>query len=137
MKKSNLFNFKGNISRNNHKLRRGFTLVDVLIGGIILGIGLCAMVGLFSHCSVLADTARELTIVMSAAQSKLEEIQSQDYNLIPGLYAQDGSIGNSFSLSQITGRGCIYIDESNPDLLEIEVVISWRRGRVGDITGED
>ena len=74
---------------------------------------------------------------MSAAQSKLEEIQSQDYNLIPGLYAQDGSIGNSFSLSQITGRGCIYIDESNPDLLEIEVVISWRRGRDGDITGED
>ncbi len=47
-----------------------------------------------------------------------------------------GLCAGTFNLSQVTGQGAIYINTSNPDLLEVEVVISWQ-DKYGRIIGED
>jgi len=43
---------------------------------------------------------------------------------------------NPFDLDQVTGKGVIYIDASNSELLEIKIVASWE-DKYGRIIGGD
>jgi len=56
---------------------RGFTLIEVVIALAILGIGLTVIMELFSGDLRLARTSEEYTKAMNFAQTKLEEIISQ------------------------------------------------------------
>lgn len=114
----------------------GFTLAELLVAVIILGLVLGGLLQVFIRSSVLAELAYNKTVAMSEAQGKMEEIRNYDYDSIAADYASGGAQGNTFSLSQLTGTGVIYIDSSNADLLEVEIVVSWQN-KYGRIVGED
>ena len=124
------------IMRKSLRAAEGFTLAELLLAVIILGFVLGGLLQVFIRCSVLAELAYNKTVAMSEAQGKMEEIRSYDYGSIAADYASGGSQGNTFSLSQLTGTGVIYIDSSNADLLEVEIVVSWQN-KYGRIIGED
>lgn len=70
------------------------------------------------------------------AQSKLEEMRNESFSLITTNYGSGGTPGNTFDMSPGTGKGVIYIDSSNSNLLAVTISISWRNQN-GRIIGED
>ena len=116
------------------KLRsqKGVTLVEILLAAGILGVVLVGQLKLFIVCSGLSNISGNLTVATAAAQSKLEEIRGHEYSDIVTDYS-----GATFDLTDLTGKGVVYVDSSNPDLLEIEVVVSWEEEKSKRVIGED
>lgn len=116
-------------------LKVGFTLVEVLFSMAVLVFAVVGLLQLFIYCSGLAEVARLTTFAVSEAQGKLAEIRNHNFVDIVTDYGPGGP-DNTFNLTQLTGTGVIYIDNTNPQLLEIEIVLSWQaKGR--RIIGED
>ena len=118
---------------HNHK---GFSLVEILVTVGILTILLTGLLGLFVYCSTLSQSSENLTMAVREAQGKLEEIRDHSYSLIATDYASGGNPGNTFNLTQLNGKGVVYIDSSNSALLSIKVVVSWKN-QDNRVIGED
>lgn len=115
---------------------RGFTLTEVLVSAAILVVVSVGLIQVFLRASALSSLSGNMTIAMSEAQDKIEEIRNHDFDLIMTDYVSGGTPGDIFSLSEVTGTGKIYISNANPDLLEMEVVISWQE-KDDRVIGED
>lgn len=119
--------------------KKGFTLLEVLITAGILVVVIGGLIRLFIHCSVLSESTGNMALAMADAQTVMEEIRGHDYSLITTDYASGGTPGNTFNVSIGTGmgKGVIYLDSSNADLLQITVVVCWKNNRDERIVGED
>ena len=115
---------------------KGFTLVEVLVTTAIISTVTIMLLRLFVYCSSLAEMAGNMTAAMTKAEDKMEEIKNYTYSSIAADYASGGAVGNTFNLSSPTGKGVIYIDSSNANLLEITIDVSWRN-KDSRIMGED
>ena len=113
-----------------------FTLVELLIVVWILVVVIVGMMRIFIYANITPQLAANKTQAVSEAQDKIEEIRNSNYGNITTAYADGGTPGNTFTLSQINGIGTIYINSSNPKLLEIKAVVCWQ-DRYGRIIGED
>ena len=122
---------KMKISSNN-----GYSLAEVMIAAAILIVVIAGLIQLFVYTSALSDISKDTTTAVNEAQSKLEEIRNSNYAAITTNYASGGTPGNTFTPSAVTGKGIIYIDSSNSNLLVIEVDVSFRT-RKGRVIGED
>lgn len=118
------------------KGQQGFTLLELMFAVAVLVTAIAGMVRLFVYTSTAADIAGRKTIAVSEAQSKLEEIRNTDYDLVAANYSSSGTPGNTFDLNLIDGKGIIYIDSSNAELLVLEVVVSWNN-KYDRVIGED
>lgn len=114
----------------------GFTLAELMIVVAILATVFTGMIQMFIQTSALANLSGNKTIALSEAQSKIEEIRSHAYDQIVTDYSSGGTPGNIFDLSLLNGKGIIYIDNSNAELLVLEVVICWL-DKYGRVIGED
>ncbi len=121
---------------HNIKAKQGFTLVELLVVVSILAIVILGLIETFLVGAILSDLSNRKTIAFGEAQDKLEEILNHNYDLITTDYASGGTPGNTFNLSQITGKGAITIDSSTATLLKIDVVVSFQC-KDGRIIGED
>lgn len=109
----------------------GFTLLEILLAVGILGSMLCAILVTYASCFVLAATAKSSNISTNAALSLIEEIRSSPFNRI-----MDDYNGLIFFVNDIPlNRGVIYVNNANPELLDVTVVICWRQGN--RVIGED
>ncbi|MCA9403278.1 MAG: type II secretion system protein [Candidatus Omnitrophica bacterium] len=118
------------------KGQQGFTLLELLFAVSVLVTAIAGMVRLFMYTSTAADIAGRQTIAVTEAQTKLEEIRNTNYDLVATNYGSGGSPGNTFDLSLINGKGVIYIDSSNAELLVLEIVVSWNN-KYNRVVGED
>ena len=117
--------------------KKGFTLVEVLIAAGILAIVLVGLLQTFIQCSLLASMAGNLTSAVAQAQNKMEEIRNHNYDLITTDYAPVGTPpANTFNVSPLDGKGVIYIDSSNANLLKITIDVCWKE-KDNRIVGED
>lgn len=116
--------------------KRGFSLLELMFVIAILVVVIAGMIRLFIYTSTQVDIAGRKTIALSQAQNKLEEIRNHDFDLITADYGSGGTPGNTFDLSLINGKGVIYINSSNSELLTLEIVVSWRN-KYNRIIGED
>jgi Tfp pilus assembly protein PilV len=111
------------VIRNNS----GFFLVELVIAIAILIVVLVGYLQLFVYCLGLGETSGGITLAITEAQDKIEEIRNDDFERIAIDYGSGGTPGNTFSLTQLNGTGYIYIISSvNPDIITAEVVISWQ-----------
>ena len=111
---------------------RGFTLIELMIVVVILSVVIVGMARLFIFTSTLSEISGNKTKAVSEAQGKVEEIRNHDYDDIAADY--DGTV---FPLVQLTGgKGFIYINSSDPELLIIEVSACWR-DQHGRVIGDD
>ena len=115
---------------------KGFTLIELLIAAGTVAIALGGILHFFIYCSALGEVSGNFTFAMSEAQSRLEEIRNHDFLSIVGDYGPGGSPGNTFSLAHGNGVGVIFIENSNPKLLKIKIVVSWRN-KNNRVVGED
>lgn len=106
----------------------------VLLG--ILAVCVTSVLQLFIHTNTLAEMAGNKTAAISEAQTKIEQIRTAAYDDITSLYASGGTPGNIFDTTLLPGKGVIYIDSTNPELLEVEVVVCWE-DKYDRVIGED
>lgn len=105
--------------------------MELMFVAAILVVVIAGMIRLFIFTSTQVDIAGRKTIALSQAQNKLEEIRNHDFDLIAADYTSA-----TFDLTLINGKGVVYIDSSNSELLTVEIVVSWLN-KYNRIIGED
>jgi len=118
----------------------GFTLMELMFTAGIVALVVAGLLQLFIYCLSLGEMAGNVTFAVSEAQGVLEEMRNHNFEDIVTDYGPAGTPGNTFNLTQVEGMGVIYIDDTtgelNDDLLEVEVVVSFRT-KPNRIIGED
>ena len=97
-----------------------------------------AVVGIYAgyvSCFELAETSKNLTRFVNAAQRKMEEIKSSSFGSIS---SYNGSFIPDYLPDYVSGdsRGFVNVDSTNASLLEVTVSVCWRQ-RSGRVVGED
>ena len=123
--------------RRSKNSQKGFTLAEVMVTTGIMVVAIVGLLELFIYCAVLSEATGNLAMATADAQTKMEEIRSHTYSDIVADYALGGSPGNTFNLTLGNGKGVIYVNSANPDLLQIEITVSWINNRNDRIIGED
>lgn len=119
--------------------KSGFTLMELMVAAAILASVLLGILGVFTACFVLNETAENLTLAINAAQQEVERIRNLGFSQIS---AEDGSSFEIAGIADINSEGAIAVDSSEPTLLEVTVTVCWRQvggriiGEARDISGD-
>ena len=122
-----------NSRRGSQLSNRGFTLLEVLIGLIILAIGLLAIAGMQVSSTRGNFSSKNLTQATYVAQDGLESLEARDFsfaNLQPGSYG-DGSTTISGS-SVVFNRSYTVTDTGGRRT--ITYVVTWNDGTAHNVT---
>ena len=114
----------------------GFSLVEVLLVSGFTVVVIAGLIQLFVYCNKLAAAAGNMSFAMAEAQSKMEEMRNTNFASVLTDYSPSGTPGNTFSLTNLTGKGVIYIDSSSSDIYTVQITVCWREYD-GRIVGED
>jgi len=134
-------------------MKRGFTLVEMLLGAAILTIVFLALTGLFTRNIILNKSNRNLTVAISHAQRVMEDIKGENFDNITANINGGGAAGWDWDDDDITANGLnpLLNENTNTDclvggvpapctgnLLDIQITVSWEDvpGRVRNITLE-
>lgn len=118
------------------KRSRGFTLIELIVTTVILGIIIVGLIQSFIVSALLADIATRKTVAASQAQDKLEEILNHTFDNIITDYASGGTPGNTFNLASINGKGLVTVTTYTTNVLQVDVVVAFQI-RNGRVIGED
>jgi len=110
---------------------RGFTLVEVLLATAILASAISAILMTYYSCFVLISTSKNINITTNAAMGLMEEIKNSTFNRIVNDYNGLNFIVNDIPQSM----GVVYVDDENPELLQVTISVCWRQGN--RVIGED
>ncbi|MFC1709112.1 hypothetical protein ACFL2J_03510 [Candidatus Omnitrophota bacterium] len=116
----------------------GFIMVELIIAIVILVVVLVGYLQLFVYCLGLAETSGNITLATTEAQDKLEQMRNHNFDTLVFDYSSGGFPGDTFILNQLSGTGVIYfIPGANPQLHEVEIVVSWVDEKNRNIGGTD
>ena len=115
--------------------RRGFTLIEVLVAILILGIGSALLVRMMSAGFPLERHGENLTLATLLAQEKMEEIYKDSKNL---LAKDDEGVGEGVysrfrwkrEFTAVSGDKAGLPGERQADLREVKVTVFWKQRRV-------
>lgn len=68
---------------SSNKKIPGFTLIEVMIALLVLGIGVFSVVQLYPMSLKIGNASKNLTLATNLAQAKVEEVISLQYDNIP------------------------------------------------------
>ena len=110
---------------------RGMSLIEVMIALAVISIAVFAFMNSLFYAIRMKESHRELVLAQEAATLKLEEIRAQPFDDIFTVY---GAAGYSFDVEglahpdnspSLLGYGTVTVDDSQLDLLDVEVKIEW------------
>ena len=117
--------------------RAGMTLLELAIAAGTTAVILAGSLQIFTHALWQTESAAGLNTSMSEAHAMLEEIRAVPFNDVLPRYGPQGTERTFAPRSpDINGLGSVHIDASNPDLLEVRVVVCWLEG-TQRVMGED
>ena len=115
---------------------KGMTLTELLLAAAILAFVLCGLVSLFVSCSLLNDSNRNLTTVMTHAQYILEDIRDSNFTNLESSITTGSWDWNE---AEIVSHNLVALSNESIDTdvfqsgnpLGVSVRIDWtdRRGR--------
>lgn len=114
--------------------KSGFTLLELMLGVSVLIVALVGLLGVFTHLISLNENSGKLTLAVAACQAKMEEMRNSNFAALYTTY--NGVSFNPDGFSSGEAKGAIYINNSNPSLLQVFVSVSWMT-RSNRVTGED
>ncbi|MFH1202626.1 MAG: prepilin-type N-terminal cleavage/methylation domain-containing protein [Candidatus Omnitrophota bacterium] len=136
------------------KQNQGFTLLELMIGVVILMVALVGLLTTYVSCFDLNETMRNYTFAMNAAQRKMEEVRNHTFSDIYSYYDDCGTCvgtGHTFQISDFypsdppiavgDSQGAVDVvvtegTEADPDVLKVSIYMCWRQ-RSGRIIGGD
>jgi len=102
----------------------GFTLVEMMIALVVLGIGLTALAQSLPRSLSMRDRARRMSVATNLAQQELERLRDLDYNaadLAPGNHTSpDNPIDGVYRR-----RWEVLADSPIPDMKTLTVSVSF------------
>ncbi|HPB67929.1 MAG TPA: hypothetical protein PLT76_08240 [Candidatus Omnitrophota bacterium] len=110
---------------------QGLTLPELLIATIILLPLFVGTIFSFIKCMELSEMARHSSMAVLACKNKMAEIENTTFAQVYGNFNN-----TTFTTPDLNGTGVVYVNNSNPDVLEISASFSWRE-RTGRVFGED
>ncbi len=109
------------------KRRRGFSLIEMLIGMVLLAIGLGAMAALSISVSNLMSRNQNYSAACNLAEQKLEELRNDDYGAIAD--GDDGgqidSAGGDEGDAIYTRTWVVEEDEPAANMKTVTVTVTW------------
>lgn len=107
------------------KNQKGVSLVELMIALAVIAIALLGIVGVILHTISLKEANREQQIAKTAATRQLETIKlagKTNYDTVALTYN-----GSTFAVNDLAnnGVGTVTVDSTNPDLLELRILIQW------------
>ena len=123
------------------RLKKGFTLVELLLAAAILAFVLSGMLLLFTNCFVLNGTSRNLSIATSHANYIMEEIRANGFTgLGAKITSNNGTpAGWDFNAAQLQASPYNLVPLANEsiatsilsgspgdDPLEVSVAVNWQ-----------
>jgi Tfp pilus assembly protein PilV len=111
------------------RLRRGFTIAEVMMAGLVLALGIASSIIVLQQGMRSVDTARNTTIAGQVLQSMMEDLRLQTWAQVSALQAasNNGTSGNAAIDSSFIGT-----DATAAALLARFTITR----RVGDVTGQ-
>ncbi len=116
------------------KYEHGFTLIELMISVSVLIVALAGLLGVFAHLISLNENSSKLTLAVAACQTKLEEIRNSTFSNTYATY--NGASFNPQGFTSGEAKGAISVNNSNPNLLQVYISVSWRT-RSNRVIGED
>jgi len=113
------------------KSKRGFTLMEILLAAGILASAVSAILVAYYSCFALIGISKGVNIATNAAMGLMEEIRSSAFPNIVDDYNGINFVVNAIPQSM----GVVYVDDTNPELLETTISVCWRQGN--RVIGED
>jgi len=111
--------------------RQGMTLPELMIAVGILALCITGILAGYLRSMELNEISRNMSIAVKAAQSRLAVIRSTTFANIKTTFDDV-----AFDVTGIDAKGVSYVDDTDPDLLKIDVCVSWRTTN-GRIFGQD
>lgn len=101
---------------------KGFTLIEVLVSLLILGVGLIFLVQMMGQAARLSQRSRNLTLAGFLAHEKMEEIFRDGY----GVFGEDKNYGEGKGVySRFRWQQqIIALSSEEPGLKEVRVTVS-------------
>ncbi len=113
------------------KTHRGLTLPELLIATIILLPLFVGTILSFIKSMEICEMSRHSSMAILACKNKIAEIEDTDFSLVYGTFNN-----TTFTITDLNGIGVVYVDNTDPNLLEITLSFCWQE-RNGRIIGED
>jgi len=111
--------------------KEGFTLVETIVATAVFLVAAVSILYSYLKCLELADIGRNVSIAVQAVKNEMEDIKNSNFATLYNTYNNA-----TFTAAGINGRGVVYVDNSNPSLLQVRVVFCWKQPN-GLLIGED
>ena len=111
----------------NPKFLNGFTLVEVMVSVVILGIGISSILSLIGQTTRAVSVARGITVQTALARLAMVEIENQYWNKKADELDNSGDFGSEFPEYRYEVEIIEDVDEEVPALHEVILTVYWDR----------
>ena len=115
------------IKIQNSKFKTGFTLVEVMVAVVILGIGISSILALIGQSTRAVRIARGVTVQTALARLAMVEIENKYWNKEADKVDKTGDFGDEFPDYKYEVEIIEDIDEEVPTLHEVILTVYWDR----------
>jgi prepilin-type N-terminal cleavage/methylation domain-containing protein len=105
--------------------QKGVSLVELMIALAVIAIALLGIVGVLLHTISVKESNREQQLAKTAATRQLETIRTAAKTNFDQISITFNNL--TFPVSELAnnGTGTVTVDSTNPDLLELRILIQW------------
>ena len=113
------------------KENKGFTLAELMIAAVIFVLTFVGILLSYTRSMDISEMSRNSSTAVAAVKTRMEQIKNTSFSQVFSTYNN-----TMFQITGLTGIGVSYVDNTNPDLLEITISFCWQE-KSGRIMGED
>jgi len=114
--------------QNNNK---GFNLAEIMISTLVLALTFTGVVSTYLKCLNLSEMSQNSSRATLEARKRMENAKNSDVTQLITNYHNV-----SFSSLNVNGMGVSYVNDTDPNLLEVTISFCWQQNN-GRIIGED
>lgn len=100
---------------------KGFTLLEILMAIIIIGIGISAIIGAYNTGIFFTSDIENTDIALNIARQEMEEIKNTSFESIVDSGPITDDIFQNFNIEVATS----FVDDTNSELKEVDVIVTW------------
>jgi hypothetical protein len=122
-------------------VKKSITLAEMLLATAITAFAICNILVMYTACFDLIGTAKNMNIATNAAQGLIEGMRNSTFQQIDDTYGVNPTADADISYSNFvvnaipSSMGVVYINDTNPELLQATVSVCWRQKN--RVIGED